>query len=541
MPVAAEVQYRYSHPTAAAPILPLSLPLPMSALPLPTTAKPDSAILAEITAGVSAGRDLPELLGRFLAPVMRLAGAQGGAVRLLDETSERLHLISQIALPPELCQGQASASRHCGHCGNAANQAAAAAPRPHAGRLPAVHGRAPEPSDDVRALLQMVGELLGLALNNARLEQQTLHTRLLQERQAMAAEVHDSLAQSLAVAKMRMPLLHDAMRAHDDERAEAYHDDVRRALSQAHASLRSIITHFRVPLDPRGLLVALATCAEDFRRSSGAELDFVNDWPVLRLPQEQEAQVFHIVQEALANMARHAAPSTHAWCSSRSDGDRGCRCWSKTTATACPRSPTAARTTACRSCRSGRAAWADRSTWARGPGAAPGAAGLSAPAAALQELMAAPRLVLVDDHALCRTGLSDLLRQRGGMDVVAALGDPEQLADVLREHKPDLLVLDLRMPSTDGLSLLRRIRAEGLDTPALILTMSDSEVDLSAALRAGVRGYLLKDMEPEDVVTAIGHAARGELTVAPAMTLKLAQLLQSPAARAATAAACWIH
>jgi two-component system nitrate/nitrite response regulator NarL len=141
--------------------------------------------------------------------------------------------------------------------------------------------------------------------------------------------------------------------------------------------------------------------------------------------------------------------------------------------------------------------------------------------------MAAPRLVLVDDHALCRTGLSDLLRQRGGMDVVAALGDPEQLADVLREHKPDLLVLDLRMPSTDGLSLLRRIRAEGLDTPALILTMSDSEVDLSAALRAGVRGYLLKDMEPEDVVTAIGHAARGELTVAPAMTLKLAQLLQS--------------
>lgn len=141
--------------------------------------------------------------------------------------------------------------------------------------------------------------------------------------------------------------------------------------------------------------------------------------------------------------------------------------------------------------------------------------------------MAAPRLVLVDDHALCRNGLSDLLRQRGGMDVLAALSDPDQVAAVLREQKPDLVVLDLRMPAVDGLSLLRRLRAEGIDTPALVLTMSDSEADLSAALRAGVRGYLLKDMEPEDVINAIRHAAAGDLTVAPAMTLKLAQLLQS--------------
>src|SRR5262249_19216122 len=82
-------------------------------------------------------------------------------------------------------------------------------------------------------------------------------------------------------------------------------------------------------------------------------------------------------------------------------------------------------------------------------------------------------------------------------------------------------------PDTDGLTLLRRIRAEGLDTPAVILTMSDAEADLAAALRTGVRGYLLKDMEPEEVIGAIARAARGELVVAPAMTLKLAQMLQS--------------
>jgi two-component system nitrate/nitrite response regulator NarL len=136
------------------------------------------------------------------------------------------------------------------------------------------------------------------------------------------------------------------------------------------------------------------------------------------------------------------------------------------------------------------------------------------------------RVVLVDDHALCRNGLTDLLHHRGNVQVVAALGDTDKVAAALQEHKPDLVVLDLRMPATDGLTLLRRLRAEGIDTPAVVLTMSDAETDLAAALRAGVRGYLLKDMEPEEVIAGIERAARGELTVAPAMTLKLAQMLQ---------------
>jgi len=136
------------------------------------------------------------------------------------------------------------------------------------------------------------------------------------------------------------------------------------------------------------------------------------------------------------------------------------------------------------------------------------------------------RIMLIDDHALCRNGLTDLLQQRGNMDVVAALGDLDQVVPTLREKQPDLMVLDLRMPGMDGLNLLRKLRAEGLQTPALILTMSDSEADLAAALRAGVRGYLLKDMEPEEVITAIQRTARCELTVAPSMTVKLAQMLQ---------------
>jgi two-component system nitrate/nitrite response regulator NarL len=137
------------------------------------------------------------------------------------------------------------------------------------------------------------------------------------------------------------------------------------------------------------------------------------------------------------------------------------------------------------------------------------------------------RIVLIDDHALCRRGLAELLEHRAGMKVVGVTGNPDEAVQLLREHEPDLVVMDLRMPLMDGLSLLRRLRDEGCDTPALILTVSDAEEDMAGALRAGVRGYLLKDMEPDDIVEAIQRAAKGELVVAPAMTMKLAQMLQS--------------
>lgn len=324
----------------------------MPALPLPAASPPDSAILAEITAGVSAGRDLPELLGRLLAPVIRLAGAQGGAVRLLSEADERLHLISEMALPPHLCQGQRSASRHCGHCGAAASepravwaqdlshcqgtqapqgtgagQAAAAesaaggygmltVPLQHRGRVLGVYNlffQPPvAPAAEVQALLRSVGELLGLALHNARLEAESLRTTLLHERQIMAAEVHDSVAQQLAFVRMRLPLLQDAVARQDGPGAQGYLDDVRSAIGQAHTSLRGILTHFRAPMDPQGLMHALAASAKTFRRSTGAELDMVNELPEHLLAVEQETQVFHIVQEALSNVARHAA-AAHAW------------------------------------------------------------------------------------------------------------------------------------------------------------------------------------------------------------------------------------
>jgi two-component system, NarL family, nitrate/nitrite response regulator NarL len=141
------------------------------------------------------------------------------------------------------------------------------------------------------------------------------------------------------------------------------------------------------------------------------------------------------------------------------------------------------------------------------------------------------RVVLIDDHGLCRRGLAELLEHRAGIRVVGATGEPDAALRLLHELKPDLLIMDLRMPAMHGFSLLKRIREEGMETPVVILTMCDSHDDLANALRAGVRGYLLKDMDPDDVVDSIKRALKGELVVAPAMATKLTHLLGAQGGR----------
>jgi len=137
------------------------------------------------------------------------------------------------------------------------------------------------------------------------------------------------------------------------------------------------------------------------------------------------------------------------------------------------------------------------------------------------------KLVLVDDHALVRRGLADLLSRLAGMEVLATTGRADEAYELLQQHRPDLLILDLRMVPTDGIALLKGLRERGETTPVVVLTMSEAAEDLAAALKLGVRGYLLKDMEPADVIDAIRRAARGELVVAPSIAGKLASILQS--------------
>jgi two-component system nitrate/nitrite sensor histidine kinase NarX len=311
---------------------------------------PSAGILAEITAGLASGNDLHDLLARFLRPLIDLAGARAGAVRMRDDEGRRMQLVASLGLPDDVLEAERAVEGDCGACGAAlhgqgpiwASDLSACArrhagayfgsgclrilavPLSHRGRTLGIYNlfydATTAPGPGVRALLESVGALLGLALENARLERENLRAALADERQALAAEVHDSIGQSLAFVKMRLPLLHDAMHAGEVQAAERYFDDVRSAVGQAHASLRALLTHMRTPMDPRGLAHALAASAEAFRQHGGAALEVVNDLPSLRLPAGRDEQVFHIVREALANVERHAA-ARHAWLRLERSGD----------------------------------------------------------------------------------------------------------------------------------------------------------------------------------------------------------------------------
>lgn len=136
------------------------------------------------------------------------------------------------------------------------------------------------------------------------------------------------------------------------------------------------------------------------------------------------------------------------------------------------------------------------------------------------------RVLLVDDHTLFRKGLAELLEQRGAILVAGIAGNGDEALHMLKATAPDVVITDLNMPPHGGLALLRQMRAEGWRGPVLVLTVSDDQDDLASAMGAGAQGYLLKDMEPDDVVDAVQRAVRGETVVAPAMTLKLVHLLQ---------------
>jgi two-component system nitrate/nitrite response regulator NarL len=135
------------------------------------------------------------------------------------------------------------------------------------------------------------------------------------------------------------------------------------------------------------------------------------------------------------------------------------------------------------------------------------------------------RVLLIDDHALFRIGLEGLLDRRQ-IEVVASVGDGRQGIELAGQLHPDVILLDMRMPELDGMQILRQMRDQGIQAPIVMLTTSNEERDLIESLRNGAQGYLLKDMDPDELVDALKDICAGKTVVAPELAPVLARVVQ---------------
>ena len=298
---------------------------------------PALRLLSEITASLSTNVDIEQLLERFLSTMIRLAGAGAGVVRVLTSDGTGLRLIGAQGLPQNVLDREHIVPVDCGFCGQAAQSAETifvedvylcqnktelaffgdhcvnfvAIPLRHKGQLLGVYNLfmfadAPAIPAEVQLLFTSISEHLGMALENSRLTRENMRISLMNERQMLSHKIHDSLAQTLAYLNMRLAMLKHAINHQNQPSTEKYLGDLEDGLDSAYSGLRELITQFHHRMDPRGLIPALDDLLADVCKKTEAHVDFGNHTQGMNLTPDQEVQVFHIVQEALANICKHA-------------------------------------------------------------------------------------------------------------------------------------------------------------------------------------------------------------------------------------------
>jgi DNA-binding NarL/FixJ family response regulator len=143
------------------------------------------------------------------------------------------------------------------------------------------------------------------------------------------------------------------------------------------------------------------------------------------------------------------------------------------------------------------------------------------------------RLLIVDDHPVVRDGLRGMFAGDPAFEVVGEAGDGAEAVALAELRRPDVILMDLRMPGTDGATAIRRLADTGNPARVLVLTTHDSDADVVPALEAGATGYLLKDTPREDLRRAVRTAAGGSSVLAPSVATRLVEHLRNPAPVAA--------
>lgn len=138
------------------------------------------------------------------------------------------------------------------------------------------------------------------------------------------------------------------------------------------------------------------------------------------------------------------------------------------------------------------------------------------------------RIVVADDHPIVREGIVSNLKQQRDMKVVAEGSNGAEALALIKEHLPDVAVLDLRMPGMDGLEVVAEVNALRLGTRAIVMTTFESQEDIQGCMKAGARAYLLKDCSQQILVEAIQRVSLGEVYLLPHIAQKLVDRMQKP-------------
>ncbi|MEV0615951.1 response regulator transcription factor [Nonomuraea sp. NPDC050404] len=138
------------------------------------------------------------------------------------------------------------------------------------------------------------------------------------------------------------------------------------------------------------------------------------------------------------------------------------------------------------------------------------------------------KVLIVDDDAMVRAGLSMILGGAADIEIVAEAGDGAEVPPLVSEHRPDVVLMDIRMPGIDGLTATETLRRTSEPPEVVVLTTFHADAQVMRALRAGAAGFLLKDIAPGDLVQAIRKVAAGEPILSPAVTRQLITHVSDP-------------
>ncbi len=297
-------------------------------------------VLYDVAASLNASRDLKDLLTRFLHTMRDIVNAKAGTVRLLTDNNQ-MELVASIGLDETVVEEERMVPVQRCLCGtavtegevlfqqdlNACNQWVGrpmlgnpdlemiAVPLQYHGKNLGVYNLFVDKADidsheEVKALFTSIGRHLGMAIEKAHLDDEAKRLSIIKERNAIAHELHDSLAQTLASLRFQVSMLDEAI---DRQGADVTHEDIQQiksGLNDAYTELRELLAHFRAPINSRGLLPALEDLISNFRKQTGMHVLLQKEWDSTRLSANSEMQVLRIIQEALANVRKHSQAHT---------------------------------------------------------------------------------------------------------------------------------------------------------------------------------------------------------------------------------------